>query len=62
MKTLSSLAAQREDASAVNGFLEHDADPNIATPTDMAPLRHAADALTCVAIHPAHGADPFRRN
>ena len=60
-RTCLSWAAQRGDASAVNLLLKHNADPNIATPTGMAPLHFAVEALTptCIAPLLAHGADPF---
>lgn len=60
-RTCLSWAAQRGDARAVNLLLEHNADPNVATPTGMAPLHFAVEALTptCIAPLLAHGADPF---
>ena len=60
-RTCLSWAAQRGDVSAVNLLLEHNADPNIATPTGMAPLHFAVEALTptCIAPLLVHGADPF---
>ena len=60
-RTCLSWAAQRGDAPAVNLLLEHNADPNIATPRGMTPLHFAVEALTptCIAPLLAHGADPF---
>lgn len=60
-RTCLSWAAQRGDARAVNLLLEHNADPNIVTPTGMAPLHFAVEALTptCIAPLLVHSADPF---
>lgn len=60
-RTTLSWAAQRGDVIAVNLLLEHNADPNVTTPTGMAPLHFAVEALTptCIAPLLAHGADPL---
>ena len=60
-RTCLSWAAQRGDSLAVNLLLQHNADPNIATPTGMVPLHFAVEALTpsCIAPLLAHGANPF---
>ena len=45
----------------INILLKYNADLNIATPTGIAPLHFAVEALTptCIAPLLAHGADPF---
>lgn len=60
-RTCLSWAAQRGDAIAINLLLEHNTDPNIKTPTGMAPLHFAVEALTpaCIAPLLANGADPL---
>ncbi|MCJ1462698.1 hypothetical protein MMC07_001301 [Pseudocyphellaria aurata] len=52
---------QQGDVIAVNLLLEHNADPNITTPSGMAPLHFVVEALTptCIAPLLAHGADPL---
>ena len=60
-RTCLSWATQRGDLPAVTLLLEHDADPNIATPGGLTPIHFAVEALTPTCIGPllAHGADPF---
>jgi ankyrin repeat protein len=60
-RTCVSWAAQRGDVTTVNLLLEYNADPNITTPTFMAPLHFAVEALSPACIEPllAHGADPL---
>jgi ankyrin repeat protein len=58
-RTALSWAAQRGQLQTVAELLEHGADPNIVTPTGMAPLHYACGALnpTCISPLLAYGAD-----
>lgn len=58
-RTALSWAARRRDLIAVNTLLEHGADPDIVTPTCIAPLHYACEALNPNCIRPllSHGAD-----